>query len=228
MPNDPHRTISDDRETSIRLHRFVVLFVAVWLTASAGAADEGSDRGFFGLTPRASESGLTVYRVVSDGPAEKAGIEAGDLLIAIGGEPVANLSQAEIPEVFTKFRAGETVDVVYRRGEKLATARVELTRVPPLTLEEQRRIADVERRVRASEVMERILSTGDVIELARTETGEVRYRPDAETDWEVLDAYVGEKFEPALERYRRDGRKIVRLRIHRSEDGEVEELTFIE
>lgn len=228
MPDHALQSRSSERGPSPRY--ITISFVFLWLvaTVSPGAADGTSDRGFFGLTPRATENGVTVHRVTAGGPAEKAGIEPGDFLIAIAGKPVASLSQAEIPEVFTAFRVGETVEVVYRRDGRLATARVELASVPPLTLAEQRRIAEIERRIQAGEVMDRILAASDLIELSRSAAGEVRYRPDAETPWKILDPYVGEKFEPVLQFYLRDGRDVVRLRIERADDGSVRALVPID
>lgn len=55
----------------------------------------------------------SVYDVVKDSPADKAGLQKGDEIVSINGEQVALSSQ--VPEI-TARHAGETVEIVVRRS----------------------------------------------------------------------------------------------------------------
>jgi S1-C subfamily serine protease len=87
-------------------------------------------RGFLGLSsqpvelPRAvrarlgleQESGLLVVGVESDGPAERGGLMMGDLLIALGGQPIQNTD--DLRAALSPERVGQSTPVrVIRGGE---------------------------------------------------------------------------------------------------------------
>jgi S1-C subfamily serine protease len=55
----------------------------------------GQPRGFLGVSIAASDEGLRVERVVADGPAARAGLQAGDLVTRIGDVAVADLADLE-------------------------------------------------------------------------------------------------------------------------------------
>lgn len=206
----------------------LVLLLSVAGPWPGAMADDGTERGFFGLIPVSTNRGLAVKSVTEGGPAQRAGIAPGDLLLTLSGRPVANLPQDEIHEVFTSFRVGEVVEVVYRRpDEEIVLARLELVPVPGPTLEQQRRIEEIEREIRASEVVKRIMAASDEIELERSGSGTLRYRPDDETPWETLHPDVSEQLEPLME-HRREGELRVRYRIERGDDGEIERLVRID
>lgn len=192
---------------------------------SLGATgDDSTGRGFFGLTPVPSAQGLAVKSVTPGGPAQRAGILPGDLLLTLSGKPVAHLPPSEIHEIFTAFRVGEIVEIVYRRpDEGVSTARLELVSVPAPTLEQQRRIEEIDREIRASEVVKRIMAASDEFELARSESGRIRYRPDAETPWETLDPDVSDQLEPLMKNLPQNQQQ-VRFRIERGDDGSIQRL----
>lgn len=73
-----------------------------------------------GITPNYEEgkAGLMVGGVADDGPAAKAGIKAGDLIVDIGGKAVTNINTYMV--LMGQQRLGQTVDVgVIRDGKKL-------------------------------------------------------------------------------------------------------------
>ncbi len=62
----------------------------------------------------AASGGIGVAAVVPKGPAEAAGLKAGDLITSIAGKKVAGREQFD--EVMTKVKAGEKVKVTFTRG----------------------------------------------------------------------------------------------------------------
>lgn len=73
-----------------------------------------------GLPPR---DGLLVRAVEEDGPAGRAGLRAGDLIVAVGGEPLAGLDQ--LYSQLDLAGAAGTLEVGYVRGVEEASATVE-------------------------------------------------------------------------------------------------------
>ena len=71
------------------------------------------------------EKGAIVRRVVSGAPAEKAGLEAGDIIVAINGTPVDSMDQVMLE--LRKRQVGDTVTIDYYRGndKKQTTAVLE-------------------------------------------------------------------------------------------------------
>ncbi len=79
------------------------------------------------------EEGIFVNSVVSDGPAAEGGLEAGDVLVELDGEPVTIRFDEEIPPLLDRVarkKVGDTLEVIYLRdGERkettITTARLE-------------------------------------------------------------------------------------------------------
>ena len=66
----------------------------------------------------AAESGVVVLSVENDSPAQRAGIREGDVIIALGGKPVAGID--DLHRLLTEIPAGGHIDlVILRRAEKL-------------------------------------------------------------------------------------------------------------
>lgn len=75
----------------------------------------------FGVSPG---EGVLVADVDEDSPAEKAGIKPGDIILAVDGEEVENISQLQ-EEIMYKA-VGATVDISLLRGEKELTLQATL------------------------------------------------------------------------------------------------------
>ena len=76
--------------------------------------------GVSGATPTDGTVGALVQSVVSDAPADNAGLQAGDLIVSLGGELIS--SMAELSAEVKLFRPGDLVQVeLLRDGERLET-----------------------------------------------------------------------------------------------------------
>ena len=69
-----------------------------------------------GMTIQALEdgSGFRVVRVEPGGPAEEAGVEAGDVVVAVFGQPVAGMTASDL-SAQVKGKAGTTVELTFTR-----------------------------------------------------------------------------------------------------------------
>ncbi|MFN7114246.1 MAG: M48 family metalloprotease [Alphaproteobacteria bacterium] len=84
----------------------------VWSLNSLKGDMQNVARQTYGLGPR-----LTLRDVVRNGPAAKAGLRAGDILIAINGQNLpANAQASQIAENLIKQSGMRPVDVVFERG----------------------------------------------------------------------------------------------------------------
>lgn len=77
----------------------------------------------------AEEAGALVSEVVEDSPAAKAGLAAGDVIVAFAGEKVR--SAAHLSRLVRETPAGRGVDVAYLRGGARHEARVALAEPRP-------------------------------------------------------------------------------------------------
>lgn len=66
-----------------------------------------------------SDDGVKLSGVRAGSPAEKAGLQTGDLIIRFDGKVVRNLE--DFVFVLRGKRAGDRVEVVYRRGAEVRT-----------------------------------------------------------------------------------------------------------
>ena len=89
----------------------------------------GGDRPYFGSIPDFSQErpGYALSGVTKDGPAEKAGLQAGDIIVQLGESKVGNLE--DFDSALRKFKAGDRVKVVVERGD--SKVEVEVTLDPP-------------------------------------------------------------------------------------------------
>ena len=84
---------------------------------------EEEDRGYMGISPQNIDStvmqlygmpqGVYVYKVFEDTPAQKAGIQKGDILVKFDGQRIS--SYADLQKVMQYYRVGETVSVTIQR-----------------------------------------------------------------------------------------------------------------
>jgi serine protease Do len=68
------------------------------------------------------DEGVLVYQVSSGGPADKAGLKAGDVVVGIGGKDVT--TRQELTSVLHAATIGEPLEIKYWRGNSELTATV--------------------------------------------------------------------------------------------------------
>ena len=92
-------------------------------------AARGGDRPYFGSIPdfSSTETGYALSGVAKDSPAEKGGIKGGDVIIQFGDSKIGNLQ--DIDGALRKFKAGDKVPVVVKRGDK--DVKLEVILAPP-------------------------------------------------------------------------------------------------
>ncbi|MCU1374839.1 MAG: serine protease, partial [Actinomycetia bacterium] len=74
-------------------------------------------------------AGVVVLDVVAGGPADRAGMKPGDVIISVAGKPTDTV--LDFLAELRHLKPGETVDVAYLRDGKAQTAKVTLTDRPP-------------------------------------------------------------------------------------------------
>lgn len=99
-------------------------YVAV--QGSANIVERQGSRPYFGSVPDfgTEKPGYSLAGVAPGGPAEKAGLKAGDRIVQLGTQKIENLS--DFDAALRKFSPGETVEVAIMRGDERVTIKVVL------------------------------------------------------------------------------------------------------
>jgi len=71
--------------------------------------------------------GVYVVKILPNSAAQKAGLQAGDFITQINGQPVNN--QSDVQEQISNYHPGDNISVTYSRNGKVNTANVLLTNV---------------------------------------------------------------------------------------------------
>jgi carboxyl-terminal processing protease len=77
---------------------------------------------------------IEVANVMKDTPAERAGVQIGDIFVIVDGEDVLGYTQLELAGIVRGPR-GTTVDITFRRGDELVEENIERDRIPIPTAE---------------------------------------------------------------------------------------------
>jgi len=102
---------------------FAVPSDTVDLIATRIIKGESLELGYLGISGQASEGddvGVVVVEVLPGSPAAEAGLEAGDVIISLGDEPMYDIT--ELSAAIKLRRPGETVELTIKRGGDLYVA----------------------------------------------------------------------------------------------------------
>ncbi|WP_049566047.1 S1C family serine protease [Streptomyces sp. SBT349] len=105
-----------------------VTFLAEQLIEHGQVVDSG--RAALGVTVRTvlgdgfEPAGAAIVEVTEDGPADRAGLRAGDVVVRVGSEPVTDV--VSLSEALAAHEPGDDVKVTYERDGDRRSARVEL------------------------------------------------------------------------------------------------------
>mgnify|MGYP000165792480 CR=1 FL=1 len=68
--------------------------------------------------------GVYIVEVVKGGPADKAGLQAGDRIVSMDGSEVA--TQSDLGTLMQNHKAGDTIEITVARGGQMQTVNVTL------------------------------------------------------------------------------------------------------
>ena len=89
---------------------------------------EAIRRAYLGLSTAEGNGGAVVREATAGGPAARAGVRAGDVIVAVGGKRIA--APDDVAAAIQDRRPGESVAIELRRGGDARTLTVELTARP--------------------------------------------------------------------------------------------------
>lgn len=98
-----------------------------WLGVSIASVDTSSDAAQLGVDLDVRGAAITL--VFPDNPAREAGLQEGDIIVRLGGKPVA--SAEDLTEALSSFDPGDEVEVVVVNRDGTETFDVVLARRPP-------------------------------------------------------------------------------------------------
>jgi len=94
--------------------------------AGPGRGEGGSRRVSLGTVPdfAFSGEGVRIEALVPGSPGEQAGLQAGDVLVELAGEPVTNLQG--YTDLLKKLEPGQEVSLAVKRGDEVITSKTKL------------------------------------------------------------------------------------------------------
>ena len=138
---------------AVRPSLVLTLVLALVLSAAtrASARTEAREPGWLGFGFTYQETGgdsgragddafLFVQDVLSDGPAEKGGLEEGDRVLAIDGQPVFRFTEKAVVDFFLDVRRGPRVDFLVDRDGARLELEFEASEVPEQYREARERL----------------------------------------------------------------------------------------
>jgi S1-C subfamily serine protease len=100
-----------------------------YVEAQTQSPGRGGDMAYFGVVPDYSggNNGLKINGTGKDSPAEKAGLQAGDVITKFGDLAIGDIQG--LADALRKYKPGDKVPVIVKRGDKNVELNVELA--PP-------------------------------------------------------------------------------------------------
>lgn len=115
---------------TINLHVPVNVYRESWdrLAQAETWGHEPGERPYIGVQGKPDGTDATVWRVLPETPAARAGIQPGDLILRFGGRTVTDFSQLQ--SLVRDERAGNRLNVTVRRGDKVLQFVVTIAKRP--------------------------------------------------------------------------------------------------
>lgn len=111
-------------DTSLNLHVPVDIYARNWERLVASETFGDQSRAFLGVGGEAADGGVKVTRVHANQPAERAGIEVGDVLLTFQGIPVESMEHLQ--ELVAGEDPGTRIRLRVRRGDRVLEVTVPL------------------------------------------------------------------------------------------------------
>lgn len=146
----------------------VVATAPVALTTVQDAAPQ-DDRGYLGIHMGQEEGGIRVTRVMDGGPADRAGLEAGDLILKVAGKSMGASNEGAM-EHLQSLDAGDRVRVTLMRGEERKNRWLRL-----------RTLSDIQGQVTGAPALDPVIAT-EIATIERAEAPVVGRRAIAATE----------------------------------------------
>ena len=90
----------------------------------------GTGPGYLGITFSKDSDGLQVTEVKPDGPAAKAGLKEGDIILKIDSHDLKDAETSEMVKLVGGMRPGTVIAVAIRRGTEDRTVKIKLGNRP--------------------------------------------------------------------------------------------------
>ncbi|MCD4658306.1 MAG: PDZ domain-containing protein [Planctomycetes bacterium] len=111
------------------------IIATITLAKKPTAEEKPKGKPFLGVSIQQTPRGLMIAQIVPNGPANKAGIQVGDMIFALGEIEVKTL--AELQAALAKFNVGQTITVVIVRNNKKFEHKLTLSKAPTQTQPEK-------------------------------------------------------------------------------------------
>ena len=109
---------------------YTQLTLATALAIGAPALKEkeplGTGPGYLGITFTQDAAGLQVTDVIADGPADKAGLKPGDVMVKLDDTDLSDAETGDLVKRVAAMRPGMVVAIAVRRGAEAKTIKVKL------------------------------------------------------------------------------------------------------
>ncbi len=122
-----HSRIGD--RMTINLHVPVDTYRATWNRLAKGEVWGGKKRGpYIGVQLNEDDRECRIVKVDKGSPAEKAGLQADDVVVRFGKDPVEDLE--DLLTLIAKHKPGDEVPIRVRRGKEILNLKVVIGRHP--------------------------------------------------------------------------------------------------
>ena len=85
-------------------------------------------RGYVGMSAYNTSNGVVISNVLKDGPADKSGLNPGDIIVSIDGIKIESIKQ--VVKIVASLEVDQKVTMIYKRDKKLVESSINVTAMP--------------------------------------------------------------------------------------------------